>query len=259
MIRTKLCAFLLLAACGSALAQEIKTPVVKANAGAEKKILIITGNEYPGHKWRETAPLLCVLIARDKRLEISLVEDPAFMASPEMKKYDAFVLNYQNHNVPAPEGALAGLKSAVEGGRGLVLVHFACGAFIDWNTKIVEKDFLPIAGRVWNPKLRGHDPRGPFRVQIADAEHPITKGMKAFETEDELYTCLAGDVPIHVLATATSKVDKKDYPMAFVFEAGKGRTFHCALGHDTKALNVPDVGRLFARGTAWAAKLTPQD
>jgi len=230
------------------------SPAVKANAGAAKKVLIVTGLEYPGHKWRETAPILAEALGADKRLEVSLVEDPQFMASPELKKYDVFLLNYQNHNVPPPEGALGNLKSVIEGGKGLVLFHFACGAFIDWTTKTVPADFLAIAGRVWNPKLRGHDPRGSFKVEITDKRHPITRGLSDFEAEDELYTCLDGDVPIHVLAKATSKVDKKDHPMAFVLTPGKGRTFHCALGHDVKALN-PTTLELFRRGTAWAAGL----
>ena len=88
-----------------------------------------------------------------------------------------------------------------------------------------------------------------------DAEHPITRGLKAFETADELYTCLDGDTPIHVLAKATSKVDKKDYPMAFVLTYGKGRVFHCVLGHDVRALEPEAVRELFRRGTAWAAGL----
>ena len=100
----------------------------------------------------------------------------------------------------------------------------------------------------------GHDPRGPFRVRIADATHPITKGLADFGTDDELYTCLDGAAHIQVLATATSKVDQKVYPMAFMLTPGKGRTFHCALGHDVKALNGA-VGVLYRRGTAWAAGL----
>ena len=62
-----------------------------------------------------------------------------------------------------------------------------------------------------------------------------------------------GERPINVLATARSKVDKKIYPMAFVFEHGKGRVFHCLLGHDVKAFRKPGVLELFRRGTAWAA------
>jgi HEAT repeat protein/type 1 glutamine amidotransferase len=234
--------------------ERIAPPAVKANAGAPKKALIVTGLEYPGHPWRLTAPALAEILAQDKRLEVSLSEDPRTLAQKTLDAYDVIVLNYQNHESPAPEGALANLKRAVEGGKGLVLFHFACGAFIDWPTKTVAPDFGAIAGRVWNPKLRGHDPRGPFRVHICEASHPITKGLADFDTEDELYTCLDGGAPIQVLATARSKVDQKDYPMAFVLAPGKGRTFHCVLGHDVKALNK-SVGALYRRGTAWAAGL----
>ena len=231
-----------------------KTPIIRANAGAAKKILIVTGCEL--HNWRQTTPVLTEALAKDPRLEISVVEEAAFLGAAELKNYDVIVLHYQNWQVPDPGAeALANLVSCVEGGRGLVLVHFACGAFIDWPTKTVRKEFLPIAGRVWNPQLRGHDPRGPFRVDIVKPDHPIVKGLSAFETEDELYTCLDGDVPIELLATARSKVDQKDYPMAFVLTPGKGRTFHCALGHDVKALSLNVVGELFRRGTAWAAGL----
>ena len=229
-------------------------PTVKANAGAPKKALIVTGLEYPGHPWRQTAPALADILAQDKRLEVSLTEEPAFLARPELGAYDVIVLNYQNHNAPAPEGALANLKQTVEGGKGLVLFHFACGAFIDWPTKTVSPDFAALAGRVWNPKLRGHDPRGPFRVKISDGSHPVTKGLADFDTEDELYTCLDGAAPIQVLASATSKVDQKEYPMAFVLTPGKGRTFHGVLGHDLKALNE-SAAALYRRGAAWAAGL----
>lgn len=235
----------------------LAVPVVKANPGAPTKALIVTGLDYPGHKWRETAPVLAAALAQDKRLEISVVEDARFLGSPGLTSFDLIVLHYQNHQVPAPGGALAKLKAAVEAGKGLVLVHFACGAFIDWETRTVAPEFESIAGRVWNPKLRGHDPRGPFRVRIVDRSHPITLGMADFETDDELYTCLEGITPIQVLAAATSKVDGKEYPMAFVLTPGKGRSFHCVLGHDPKALEFPAVGQLFRRGAAWAVGLNP--
>ena len=218
----------------------------------QAKILVLTGNEYPGHKWKETAPLLGKFLATDPRLVTTVNPDPKFLASSQLMDYDAIVLNYMNWQSPDPgEEARANLKKFVEGGKGLVLVHFACGAFQAWP------EFKNIAGRVWNPKLRGHDPHGKFTVQIADAEHPITKGMAPFETIDELYTCLAGDKEISVLAKATSKVDKKDYPMAFVLQYGQGRVFHCVLGHDVKALTFPGVQELFRRGTAWVAGLPP--
>jgi len=220
--------------------------------GKSAKVLVLTGNEYPGHHWKETAPLIAKFLTRDPRLEVTVNETPSFLADPRLFDHDLIVLNYMNWMSPDPgERARANLKKFVAEGKGLVLVHFACGAFQDWP------EFRRIAGRVWNPQLRPHDPRGPFTVGIAAAEHPITKGMKAFDTDDELYTCLDGDKEIEVLATARSRVDHKDYPMAFVNGYGKGRVFHCVLGHDVKALSFEGVQELYRRGSAWAAGLPP--
>lgn len=229
---------------------------IRANPGAAKRVLLVTGLEYPGHPWRETTPLLVKGLAADPRMEISVSEDPAILAHAALGGYDAIVLHYQNHEVPPPEGALAHLSRVVREGRGLVIVHFASGAFIDWTTRVVPKDFEVLAGRIWNTKRRGHDPHGAFRVRITDAEHPITAGLEDFDTLDELYTMLDGETPIRVLAEATSQVDGKSYPLVFVTEPGTGRTFHCALGHDPRAFNEPTL-RLYRRGVAWAAGLTP--
>ena len=219
---------------------------------ASTRILIVTGIDHPGHKWRETTPVLKEAIEKDPRLAVDVVEDPNFLASPRIHDYAAIVHHWMNWKTPAPgPAARENLRKFVTGGKGLVVVHFGCGAFQDWP------EFVKIAGRVWDPKLRGHDPRGPFRVDIADTDHPITRGMKSFETHDELYTCLAGETPIDVLATARSKVDKKVYPMAFVLTCGKGRVFHSVLGHDVKAFSAPQVGELFRRASAWAAELPP--
>jgi len=158
------------------------------------------------------------------------------------------VLHYVKwHKPDLGEPCQENLKKFVTGGKGLVVVHFACGAFQKWA------GFEELAGRVYNPKLRGHDPHGTFTVRITDGKHPITAGMKDFQTLDELYTCLDGKTPIQVLAMATSKVDKKDYPMAFVLTAGKGKVFHCPLGHDVRAFAAEGVQELFRRGTAWVA------
>jgi type 1 glutamine amidotransferase len=225
-------------------------PASPASGRSQAKILLLTGNEYPGHKWKETAPLIAEFLGKDRRLTIDVNPQPEFLASPKLQAYDAIVMNYMNWKCPDPgEPARGNLKKFVEGGKGLVLVHFACGAFQDWP------EFRSIAGRAWNPKLRGHDPRGPFTVEITGVDHPITKGLKPFETTDELYTCLDGDQPIEVLAKATSKVDKRDYPMAFVLSYGRGRVFHCVLGHDLTALRPEPVQELYRRGTAWAAGL----
>ncbi|HEX2972133.1 MAG TPA: ThuA domain-containing protein [Tepidisphaeraceae bacterium] len=218
---------------------------------ASARVVIVTGLDYPGHPWKLTTPVIAEAIRKDKRLTVDIQEDPKFLASPKLHEYGVLVLNYMNWESPDPGNeARENLRKFVAGGKGLFLVHFTCGAFQGWP------EFREIAGRVWDPKLRGHDPHGTFRVEIVDKDHPITRGMAAFETADELYTCLTGDKPIHVLAVARSKVDQKDYPMAFVLEYGKGRVFHTVLGHDVKALTPPAVQDLFRRGCEWIARLS---
>jgi type 1 glutamine amidotransferase len=219
-----------------------------ASAGT-KQVLLVTGDDIPAHKWRETAPVVKDLLAQDSRLSVTVLEDLAQLDKVDLGKYDTVIVHFKNRTPEVPGAqARANLETYVRGGGGLVILHFASGAFQEWP------DFVRLAGRVWNPKFRAHDPRGPFQVDIADAEHPLTKGLKSFETTDELYTCLDGDPPITVLATAISKVDHKPYPMAFILECGKGRTFHLVLGHDVQAFRAPEVGELLRRGTAWTAK-----
>jgi type 1 glutamine amidotransferase len=217
-----------------------------------KKVLIVTGIDYPGHKWKLTAPVLAKAIGQDKRLNVTTTEDPNDLAKSTLRNYDVIVMHFMDWEVPDPgPEARANLKDAVQHGTGLVLVHFACGAFQEWP------EFVKLAGRVWDPNLRGHDPHGKFTVNIIDDEHPAMKGITDFETVDELYTCLTGKIPIKVLATARSKVDKKDYPMAFVLNFGKGRVYHNVLGHDVQALDNQYVGRLFRNACAWCAGLEP--
>ena len=222
--------------------------------GKTARVLLVTGMDYPGHLWRQTAPVLAGALRQDPRLEVFTVEDPHFLDSPALARYDAVVLHFQTWQQAGPgPAARDNLLRFVEGGKGVMLLHFASGAWHDeWP------NFVKIAGRVWGgPNVRQHDPYGPFRVEIVKPDHPIVRGLANFDTEDELYTCLVGDVPIEVLAQAKSNVDGKYYPMALVGTCGKGRFFHTPLGHDVKAQSVPDVQELFRRGCAWAAGLTP--
>lgn len=214
------------------------------------RCLIVTGEDYPGHKWQETTPVLKSALERNGRIKVDVAEDLKVLRTSRVMDYDVLVMHFKNYDptVPGREG-FEQLARFVRQGGGLVLVHFACGAFQEF-----KDDFVKIAGRVWNPQLRGHDPHGTFTVRIADPEHPITHGMKDFETVDELYTCLDGDIPIHQIAVARSKVDGKDYPMAFVLEVGEGRVFHCVLGHDPKAFAASQVQELFERGCLWVAR-----
>jgi type 1 glutamine amidotransferase len=250
---TALASLLLVFSLGQGFAQ---TP--EALPAHKTRILLVTGIDYPGHLWKQTTPVLKAALEKDSRMEVVVAEDPGFLDSSAIDGYDLILLHFQNQQIKGPgEKARENLRRFVENGKGVALVHFACGA---WHDEWPE--FANLAGRVWfgpnpGPGQRQHDPYGPFRVEIVKPEHPIVREMEDFDTQDELYTCLIGEHPIQVIAQAKSRLDGKYYPMAFVSNYGKGRTFNCVLGHDVKALGVPGVQELYRRGCAWAAGLEP--
>lgn len=246
------------------LAVVIGGEMVRAQSGPQSmaastntaRILLVTGMDYPAHLWRKTAPVLAEALRKDTRLEVFTVEDPHFLDSTALARYDAVVMHWQNWQQPGPSArARQNLREFVSAGKGIVLAHFACGA---WHGEWPE--FEQVAGRVWagpGPGVRQHDRYGAFQVELVQPKHPILKGLSNFDTTDELYTCLTGERPIEILAHARSNVDSKYYPMAFVSTYEKGRTFHCTLGHDVAAFSVPAVQELYRRGCAWAAGLAP--
>ena len=226
----------------------------KPEGTAKKRVLVVTGEDYPGHPWPETSRAFVEVMRADDRMETYVCESPAMVGSSRLPAFDAVVVHFKNYAENIPMGAVEGerLRRYAESGRGVVLTHFACGAFQEWP------DFVQTAGRVWNPAFRAHDPHGEFTVRVRDAGHPVVQGMKDFQTTDELYTCLDGTTPIHVLCDAVSKVDGKEYPIAFTVDTPGLRVFHSVLGHNGAAYAPPEVGALFRSGTAWACGLAPE-
>jgi len=245
----------------TATAAPALVPVARAANDDAIRVVIITGEDWKGHNWKLTGPALKAELEKDKRLKVDLVENVNFTRSPKLHDYDVVVVHFKNYDPKVPgRTGFDNLRTFTHNGGGVVLVHFACGAFQEF-----KKEMELLVGRTWfglGKGKRQHDPYGPFEVQIVDRSHPITRGMKSFETRDELYTCLEGCQPIRTLATAVSKSNSPQvvgtyHPQAFVRRVGQGRVFLCTLGHDVAALTNPGAAELYRRGTAWAAGRSP--
>jgi len=231
-------------------ASVVSAPPEKQPAAVKTRVLIVTG-EDAWHDWKQTAAIVRTTLEQNPRIEARIVEDPEFLASPLLADYDVILLEFCNPNpLHHQAGAQKNLAQMVEQGKGLVVLHFSCGAFSTWPA------YADLAGRIWDRK-NYHDPRGPFNVKIVDKQHPITVGMEDFQADDELYVCLAGEKKMDVLATARSKVTGQEYPMALTMSYGKGRVFNTPLGHDGKAVAMPGTAELLQRGVLWAAGRKP--
>jgi len=213
------------------------------------KVLIVTGDDVGVHPWHEVSQTIRETLLAAGKFDVRVSEDPGiFESATALKAYDVVFLHFYNATLPTLSAAgKQNLLEYVKGGKGLCISHLTSASFKEWG------EFHQLCGRYWVMGQSGHGPRSVFKASVADKDHPITKGLSDFETDDELYAKLQGDAPIHVLVTAASDWSKATEPLAFTVDYGKGRVFSETFGHDGKAATTPNVMKLIQRGTEWAA------
>jgi len=231
----------------------VVAPVFCGTADAAKKsdkikALLITGADVGVHPWREMSETTREILVKSDRFDVKVSEDPHILESATaLKGYDVIVfLIYTKPVIPA-EG-IENLLSAVKAGKGFYVQHLASASFAECE------EFGKLCGRKWVMGKSGHGPRSVFKSDIVNKEHPITKGLSAFDTDDELYAKLQETgQEINILVSADSDWSNRAEPLVFTSKYGKGRVVQNAYGHDRKALMTPNVQKLIARGVEWAA------
>ena len=225
--------------------------------GKSIKALIVTGNHHPAHHWEQTTPVLKETLEKDSQIKVDISTSIEDLIQYNITDYDLLILNYSNWE--DPKGISTASKEALinymKNGGGLVVVHFANGAFHYSLPNASESDwpeYRKIVPRVWNHEVSGHDNYGEFTVNIVDTKHAITLGLKPFKTVDELYFNQAGDIPITPLLTATSKITGNEEPLAWTHLYEKGRVFQILLGHSTESLQITEVKQIIKRGALWS-------
>ena len=215
--------------------------VPEALAAGKIKVFMLQGG---GHNWKAHFPILAGVLEKTGDFEVTMSRDLDQLRAENIKKYDVvlFYGSRLNFTDPAQE---KGLLDFVRNGGGFVGIHSASDSF-----KKSDAYWEMLGGR-----FAGHG-HGTFTVSIDDPDHPITKGLKSFEITDESYRHkFYQGVKLHFLASMKERGQTRQ--MAWVRDYGKGRVFHCSLGHDVKAFTMPGTMELLRRGTAWAAGLSP--
>ena len=228
--------------CGVGLAADERSP-------AKIGVLLITGDDVGVHPWKETTKAVVAALKASGKFDVTVSEDLGVLDSAAgLKPYAVIYFNRFNaKKLPLGEQAKQNLLDFVQGGKGFFIQHLASASFPAWD------EFGKLCGRYWVMGKSGHGPRSIVEAKIADKEHPITRGIEDFKTDDELYAKLAGQGPIQVLVQAHSEWSKKTEPLVFCLTYGKGRVVHNCFGHDGKALATPEVRKIIVRGVEWAA------
>ncbi len=97
----------------------------------------------------------------------------------------------------------------------------------------------------------GYAPDQTLRIEIADPDHPITRGLAAWELTDETYTVNLPGADSHILLTT-------DHPkcmrtVAWTRQVGQSRVFCLQSGHDDAAFSNPNFRTVLRRGIGWLA------
>ncbi|QDU49926.1 ThuA domain-containing protein [Gimesia panareensis] len=228
------------------------------------RVLMFAGNEaHAWHNWKKTTPVIKKLLEQDPRIKVEISNDIEDLSRKSLQDYQVIVQNYTNWHdkTPLSPASQTAFMNYLQQGGGLILIHFANGAFHFSLPKAGASDwpeYRKIVRRVWNhygkgEQKSGHDAFGNFEVQITDDTQPLTRNLQNFPVTDELYFRQDGTEPVEPLITAKSKVTKKNEPLAWTYHYGKGRIFQTLLGHSEKTYDSFEACEMLRRATAWAA------
>lgn len=219
--------------------------------------LLITGEN--NHDWARSAPFCRDLMQGTGRFNVHLTEQPSKPLADRAKlsKYQLFFVDYNGPDWN--DRAKENFVDAVRNGTGVCILHAANNSFVGWRA------YEEICALTWRAST-SHGSYHQFNIKITDSEHPITRGLPLVwkDHPDEIYQGLVHmhETPYKTIATAHSSLESggigNDEPVLVVKTYGKGRIFHCILGHvwpgqvmDTFA--NPDFQRILWRGCEWAA------
>jgi len=128
--------------------------------------------------------------------------------------------------------------------QGIVLLHHSILAYPQWP---VWSEIAGIRDRRF-----GHHPEQTLRIEIADPEHPVTRGRNAWEMADETYMMDEPGTDSEILLTA-------DHPrsmgaIAWTRMHRRARVFCFQSGHDNLTWANPGFGETVLCGIQWAAQ-----
>jgi type 1 glutamine amidotransferase len=215
------------------------------------RALVVTG----GHEF-EQAPFFQVF-HDNPDITFLAVEHPkaqAFFKAEAARQYDVLVL-YDMHQEITDE-AKADFISRLKEGKGLVVLHHAIASYQNWPeyAKIIGARYYlgeTLVDGVRKPRSAWqHGVR--FTIHVADPQHPVTQGMKDFETLDETYKLFDVAEGCHPLLTTDEPLSNKVIAWAKTYQAA--RVVYIQCGHDHTAYENPNYRQIVRQAIRWTAR-----
>lgn len=172
--------------------------------------------------------------------------------------YDVMVLYNMTQNIS--ERRRANFLELLGRGVGLIAMHHSVAAFNDWPEykKIIGVSYFlkdtEVDGKLYTTSKYRHDVN--IKVEIADPNHPVAKGLKPFEIVDETYSNYQFEPAAHVVLTTDNPDSART--LCHVKTCEKANVCYIQLGHGPKIFSDPTFRQLIANAIRWTANRTPE-
>lgn len=222
------------------------------------RVLIVDG--FSNHDWQQTTQIVRQVLEETNLFVISVSTAPSIPETsawetwhPRFENYDVVIQNTNNigkRNLHWPREVEVALEKFVQAGGGLYILHSANNAFAHWQ----EYDHM--IGLGWRRANQGyaleitndgqiirippgegrstsHGPRLDLALKIL-TPHPINREYpQAWKTPNlEVYTYARGPAEnLTVLSFAYDEDSKKNWPIEWLVQYGKGQVYNSTMGH----------------------------
>jgi type 1 glutamine amidotransferase len=221
-------------------------------AAVEKiRVLVVTG----GHGF-EKEPFF-KLFKDNPDITFQAVEHPnaySSLTANAARKWDVLLLYDMQQNIP--EDAQANLIARLKEGKGLVVLHHALCSYQHWPeyAKIAGGQYYldkaTVDGVEHPASTYKHDVD--FKVHVADTNHPVTRGVKDYETHDETYHDFGVGKDSHPLLTTDEPTSSKVIAWSKTYKAARVVTIQS--GHDHAGYENPNFQKMLRQAIRWVAK-----
>ena len=214
------------------------------------RVLVVTG----GHGF-EKEPFF-KLFKDNPDITYQAVEHPkahALLSAEAAKQWDVLALYDMHQGIS--EAAKADFVARLKEGKGLVVLHHAIADYQDWPeyTEIIGAHYYLAATNINGvAKPRSAYKHGvDFKIHVADASHPVTRGVKDFDIHDETYKWFDVAKECHPLLTTEEPESNKVVAWAKNYEGA--RVVYVQLGHDHFAYENPNYQQILKQAIRWTA------
>jgi uncharacterized protein len=223
----------------------IRAPVARAQEGpplvAAPKVgrlkVLFLGDPGGHHRPNMRAKQILPALARGG-IDMFYTDDAKDLNAAELKQYNALVF-YNNQGDISPDQITA-LLDYVKNGGGLVVLHCASAAFQN------SEEYIRLVGAAFKSHATGT-----FSPTTVVPNHPVMRGVPAYEAWDETYLHTKINPDMTILAV--HKEGGHEEPWTWVRTYGKGRVFYTASGHDQRVWGTDGFQRLVENAVKWTS------